>query len=200
MTRPVAPERPRRSPFFTRCPVLHVDPGEVHVDREQAAAVVDEDALPGEEVVGGEDDEALLGRQDGRPGRCAVVGPAVRRARLAVEDPPLAEVPRRRGVLERGAEGEGEDGIRPEGEERNDDFPLPVRPTAVLLRQVDLPRVDLELLLGVGRGEDPDRRRLAASRPLAEDLERSVLLREVDRVVAGPVEGLPTSRGRRRSA
>ena len=119
--------------------------------------MVDVDALAGEEMARRQDDDPLLGGVDGRARTGAEVGAAVRVPRLAVERTPGPEVPCGGRLLERGREGEREDGVRPEREERRDLRPLPFHAGAVLRREPHLPRVDLEALLGVGRREDAER-------------------------------------------
>lgn len=138
---------------------LHVDPREVHVHRQEAVAVVDEDVLPGEEVVGREDDEPALRREDGRPDLRTVVDASVRGAGLAVEEAPCPEVARGR-LGERRRQREGERRVRPEGRRGDDLAALALDAAPDLLRDADGPRVDPEALRRVGRREDADRRGL----------------------------------------
>ena len=61
---------------------------EVKVQRVQTETVVDDDETAGEEVFGHQRDATAVDRRDRRPSRGGVVGAAVGRPGLAVDDPP----------------------------------------------------------------------------------------------------------------
>lgn len=171
---------------------LDFDLLEVEEHGDQSVAVVEEDAVAGEEVLGGEDHGAGGGSEDRGAGGRLVVGAAVRALGLAVDHPPRPEAAAGGERRERRLERQAEPPRRPPAPQLADLSVLARHPSEVSRRQVHLAVVlDGDALLGVRVAADLDRRRPPHSVRPALEGQRPRPPQQVDRVPAHAVDGAP---------